>query len=94
LRWLASTRAVTTKEILRHSQILTTDANEVMEPAHDRMLVILRLGREKELLPPDGVPYFNHFPAELMAAYPVTPKINRASFNEPEAIRPLEPTIT
>jgi putative SOS response-associated peptidase YedK len=49
--------------------IPTTDANEVMEPVHDRMLVILPLGREKEWLPPDGVPYFNQFPAELMTAY-------------------------
>jgi hypothetical protein len=25
--------------------------------------------------------------------YPVTPKMNKASFNTPEAIRPLEPAI-
>jgi len=51
--------------------ILTTDANEVMEPVHDRMRVILPLGREKDWLPPGDVPYFNQFPAELMTAYPV-----------------------
>jgi hypothetical protein len=36
---------------------------------------------------------FPPFPSELMTAYPVIPKMNRASFNEPAAIRPLEPTI-
>jgi putative SOS response-associated peptidase YedK len=45
--------------------ILTTDANEVMAPVHDRMPVILPLGK-KDWLPPGGVPYFNQFPAELM----------------------------
>ena len=34
------------------------------------------------------------FPAGLLTSYRVTPKINLASFNSPETIRPLEPTIT
>src|SRR5260370_5531791 len=71
--------------------ILRTAANEVMAPVHDRMPVILPLGNEKSWLPPGGVPYFNQFPAELMTAYPVTPKVNNARFNEPEAVAPLEP---
>jgi hypothetical protein len=29
-----------------------------------------------------------------MTAYPVTPKMNKASFNVPQAIAPLEPAIT
>ena len=74
--------------------ILTTEANDVMRPVHDRMPVILTLGREKEWLPPHGVTLFNPFPAELMTAYPVTPKMNKASFNDPEAIAPLVPEIT
>jgi hypothetical protein len=32
--------------------------------------------------------------AEFMTAYRVTLKINKASFNEPEATVPLEPTIS
>ena len=28
-----------------------------------------------------------------MTAYPVTPKMNKASFNQSEAILPLEPAI-
>jgi hypothetical protein len=30
---------------------------------------------------------------ECGAFYPVTPKMNRATFNEPEAIAPLEPAL-
>ena len=36
---------------------------------------------------------FPAFPAELMTAYPVTKKMNRVAFNEPEAIRLIEPVI-
>jgi putative SOS response-associated peptidase YedK len=74
--------------------ILTTAAKQVMAPVHDRMPVILPLRRERWWLMLGGVPYFNPFPAELMTAYPVTPKINKVSFNEPEAIRSLELSIT
>jgi len=66
--------------------ILTTEANDVMRPVHDRMPVMLMPGHEKEWLPHGGVTFFNSFPAELMTAYPVTPKINKASFNDPAAI--------
>jgi putative SOS response-associated peptidase YedK len=73
--------------------ILTTKANEAVAHIHERMPVILPIGREKDWLPPGGVPFFNPFPSELMTAYPVTPKMNKASFNSPEAIAPLEPAI-
>ena len=36
---------------------------------------------------------FPPFPLELMTAYPVTPKMNKTSFNQPDAILPLEPAI-
>jgi putative SOS response-associated peptidase YedK len=71
--------------------ILTTEANDVMRPVHDRMPVMLRAGHEKDWLPTQGVTFFNPFPAELMTAYPVTPKMNKASYNEPAAITPLQP---
>jgi putative SOS response-associated peptidase YedK len=76
--------------------ILTTEANDVMQPIHDRMPVILPLGHEKAWLPasPSGMTVFPPFPAELMTAYAVTPKMNRASFNDQEAILPLHNAIT
>ena len=70
--------------------ILTTTANEIMQPIHERMPVILKPGREKEWLHPGGVTVFQPFPSELMTAYPVSPKMNKASFNEAAAILPLE----
>jgi hypothetical protein len=33
------------------------------------------------------------YPADEMRSYPVTPRMNKASLNEPEAIAPLEPEI-
>jgi putative SOS response-associated peptidase YedK len=62
-----------------------------MQPIHERMPVILPLGREKNWLPPGHQLFFPPFPSELMTAYPVSPKMNKASFNEPEATAPLEP---
>jgi hypothetical protein len=38
--------------------------------------------------------FFPPFPSELMTAYPVSPKMNKAIFNQPEAITPLEPAVT
>jgi len=75
--------------------ILTTASNEIMRPIHDRMPVILPLGREQSWLPatPSGAVSIPEFPAELMTAYPVTKKVNKVAFNEPEAIRPIEPVI-
>src|SRR5262245_14036593 len=75
--------------------ILTTRANEAVSHIHDRMPVILPLGREKVWPPPDpsGMFMFPRIPTELLISYPVTPKMNRASFNETAAIAQLEPSI-
>ena len=65
--------------------ILTTKANEAVSHIHERMTVILPLGREKKWLPPTptGAHFMPPFPAELLTSYPVTPKMKSASFNEP-----------
>jgi putative SOS response-associated peptidase YedK len=56
--------------------ILTTKANEAVAHIHDRMPVILPLGREKTWLPPNptGMFIFPRIPAELLMSYPVTPR--------------------
>jgi putative SOS response-associated peptidase YedK len=76
--------------------ILTTKANEAVSYIHERMPVILPLGHEKKWLPPNptGAYFFQPFPAELLASYPVTPKMNKAAFTFPEPILPLEPAVT
>jgi putative SOS response-associated peptidase YedK len=75
--------------------ILTTKANEAVSYIHERMPVILPLGREKHWLVRNtpGPFFMPEFAAELLTSYPVTPKMNRATFNEPAAIDPLEPAL-
>ena len=66
-----------------------------MQPIHERMPVILPLHHEKNWLAPtpSGMFIFPPFPADAMTAYPVTPKMSKASFNVPEAIQPIVPTL-
>jgi putative SOS response-associated peptidase YedK len=75
--------------------VLTTTANELIAPLHDRMPVIL---------PPQGyAPWLDHettdpeslkhlyrpCPAELMELWPVTPLVNSTRTDSPELIVPL-----
>lgn len=89
--WFASKGA----EPLVTCTLLTTEPNAVVEPLHDRMPVILDpadygrwLDRKtpgdkvRELLRP--------FPAEVMEAYPVTTKMNRATYEEADIVEPIE----
>jgi putative SOS response-associated peptidase YedK len=83
-----------TGDVLETCTILTTGANTVMAPIHDRMPVILPPGaRDAWLTAPAGktaalrqllVPY----PADRLAVHAVTRRANRATFDEPAAIAP------
>ena len=64
-----------------------------MEPIHERMPVMLTAQHAKSWLSARGTTLFQPFPSELMTAYPVTPKMSKASFNVPEAIQPFIPTL-
>jgi len=82
-------------EILKTFTIITTDANELMRPIHDRMPVILTPETEvlwldehesdKNLLMDLLQPY----PANQMKAYPVSPLINSPLNNTPELLNSL-----
>ena len=68
--------------------ILTTEANAVMRPIHDRMPVILApgdharwFGGEDGLLRP--------CPPEALCAYAVSPKVNDARHESPDLVAPL-----
>lgn len=75
--------------------ILTTDANELMQPIHHRMPVILkqedeqawldRTFQDRERLSQMLMP----FSADELRAYPVTTDVGRVSFDEPACIEPL-----
>lgn len=76
--------------------ILTTAANELVAGVHDRMPIILPRTYEQRWLLETGYGHMNPpltYPPELMLGYPVSTKVNKASFNEPAAIAPLEPEI-
>ncbi len=69
-------------EELCTSTIITTDANELMKPIHNRMPVILHQDDFKLWINPNehdkGVllPLLKPFPSEELVAYRVTPKVN------------------
>ena len=74
--------------------IITTGANELILKLHDRMPVILKNNdyalwldpiAKREILQPLLIPY----PSEEMNCYPVSPKVNNATYDNPEGIEPM-----
>ena len=82
-------------EIVRSCTIITTAANELLRPVHERMPVILpremesfwldRDVEDPEALAQALVPY----PSELMEAYEVSSLVNRPGNDGPEVIVPV-----
>lgn len=74
--------------------VLTTAANALVAPVHDRMPVIvdpadfaLWLGETGEGEAPAAL--LGAYPADRMRAWPVSPAVNRADNEGPELVRPL-----
>jgi putative SOS response-associated peptidase YedK len=69
--------------------IITTEANELSRPIHDRMPVILRGADADGWLDPGFaaakalVPLLRPFPADDMVAFPVSSRVNKVSENDP-----------
>ena len=78
---------------LHSCTIITTEANSVVAPIHNRMPVILRPEFEEAWLDPDLddtdelVQFLKPFEAE-MEAYEVSTKVNTPAFDAPECIEP------
>jgi len=76
--------------------IVTTAANALMAPIHDRMPTILAPDAEADWLSPDLVdPHaaqalLRPYPPEAMAADPVSPAVNNPRHNGPELIEPID----
>jgi putative SOS response-associated peptidase YedK len=77
--------------------ILTTDPNELMEPVHNRMPVILAPGDYDRWLdsgeaarPP--VDLLRPFPAEQMIAWPVSDRVGNVRNNDPQLLEELQPS--
>ncbi|MGQ9598758.1 MAG: SOS response-associated peptidase [Anaerolineae bacterium] len=81
--------------VIESCTLLTTGANELMQPLHNRMPVILRpqdyglwldpIVQQPDLLQAVLLPY----PAEEMYAYPVSRWVNSPDHDDPRCIEPL-----
>lgn len=75
--------------------IITTVANELMSPIHDRMPVILSREDEESWLTPGPLGegererMFRPYPPDRMEAYPVSKRVNDISNDSEELVRPL-----
>ncbi|MBK7702247.1 MAG: SOS response-associated peptidase [bacterium] len=78
--------------------LLTTDANDLMRPIHDRMPVILHRADFEAWLTaaPEAAPALHDllrpYPADQMTAWPVSPLVNAPSNDGPQLAEPYEPT--
>jgi putative SOS response-associated peptidase YedK len=74
--------------------ILTTDANDLLRPIHDRMPVILEVGAYATWLDPlqtDAAkvqPLLRPYPPDHMIAYPVSSLVNNARNDDPRCLEP------
>ncbi len=83
-------------EILRTCTILTTRANATLKPLHDRMPVILRPQDYDVWLNPEEVEndalqsLLQPYDDQALIAYPVSTRVNRASYDSVDCLEPLE----
>lgn len=79
---------------LRSAVILTTKPNDLIQPIHDRMPVILPEEAystwlaQDEQKPETLQPYLQSYPAGELQAYPVSPYVNNPNHDDPRAIEP------
>jgi putative SOS response-associated peptidase YedK len=79
----------------RSCTIITTEANELLTPIHDRMPVILNQDAEAVWLDPtiqDSarlLPLLRPYPSEEMEIYQVSTRVNNPDRDGPECIKPL-----
>ena len=78
-------------EVIESVAIITTSANELMQPIHDRMPVILGKGNVAAWIAPQTeldktLAMLKPFPPERMVAYPVNSVVNSARHDGPEGV--------
>jgi putative SOS response-associated peptidase YedK len=75
--------------------ILTTKCNELLQPIHERMPVILQqqdysLWLDPQVQTPEPLQQLlQPYPSEAMMAYPVSTVVNSPHHNSPDCIKPL-----
>ncbi len=73
--------------------IITTKANSLVAEIHDRMPVILQPQDETDWLttpPEEAANLLQSYPANLMRAYAVSPRVNSTANDDPELIKPIK----
>lgn len=82
-------------ETITSCAIITTLANELLQPIHDRMPVILSKEAQRAWLDPANqnvkqlVALLTPFPADEMQTYAVSPLVNSPRHNSAECIKPI-----
>lgn len=85
-----------TGEQIETCTIITTEANETVEPIHDRMPVILKAEdyeqwlNEKEMNTDKIQNLLAPYPSEEMTRYAVSPGVNVPDTDSPELIKPIK----
>lgn len=82
----------TTGELLKTFTIITTEANDLVRPIHDRMPVILSPEAEELWLDPNEkevLDLLQPYDANLMKAYPISELINSPANNSPDVLNSL-----
>jgi putative SOS response-associated peptidase YedK len=80
--------------------ILTTEANELMHPLHDRMPVILDPQAYDRWLDPTFQdpaalqPLLRPYESGQMTSYAVSPRMNSPKYDDPDCIEPLQTSAT
>jgi putative SOS response-associated peptidase YedK len=83
-------------EEIKTCAIITTEANELMKPIHDRMPVIIPRKHQDKWLDPKTEDHsyllgmLKPNPADEMEAYPVSKRVNSPRNNSPECIKRLK----
>jgi putative SOS response-associated peptidase YedK len=90
--WEPLTTPLATPDLTATCAIITTQAQGALASIHDRMPVILRPADAQAWLDPalplaDALALLRPFPDEDLVFYPVTRRVNRASFDDPECIQ-------
>jgi putative SOS response-associated peptidase YedK len=80
-------------EVLDTCTIVTTPANALLAPAHERMPLIIDPADYARWLDPankDASDLLKPYPAERMHAYPVSMRVNSAAHDGPDLLEPVE----
>ena len=85
-------------EVIESVAIITTSANELMQPIHDRMPVILEEEDVAEWIAPatkfeKALTMLKPYSAARMMTYPVSSVVNNARHDGPECVARLDETV-